>query len=272
MWQDIGKSAIGGALDLGFQYIGNQLIGKPNAKDAWERMKNAATVAYNRRMTAYKSRYQNTMEDMRAAGLNPILAASGGFQVGQVTADIPQAPMAQVPNISATNSGLNMAQMDKASQEAMKAFAEVDQVIANTSKIIEEKNLAIQNIANKRAEEKLTKVKEKETVQNVRLLARKIWTELQNFNKITQEAYYLNMQTKLTHSEIARTQGATSKIAWERRQIQKLVKKLELEMVKLQKDSNLYRGPVGQIWRGIETVLEKFGIGVILPTGGIGGR
>jgi hypothetical protein len=138
--------------------------------------------------------------------------------------------------------------------------------------LIEERNLAIQSIANKRAEEKLTKARERETVKNIDLLVKKIWTEAQNFNKVTQEAYYLNMQTKVSHAEIGRVQAAAGKMRWERRQLKKLVQKLGLEMVRLQKDSNLYRGPVGQLWRGIETVLEKFGIGMILPVGGLGGR
>jgi hypothetical protein len=110
--KDIGsgvvKAATGGLVDLGTQYIGNELLGKPNAKDAWERQKNAAKLAYDRSMGAYKSRYQNTMADMRAAGLNPILAASGGFQVGQVSANPAQVNMAKVPDVSGTNSGLNL--------------------------------------------------------------------------------------------------------------------------------------------------------------------
>ena len=38
-------------------------------------------MAWLREKEAYQNRYRWTMDDMRKAGLNPILAASGGFNV-----------------------------------------------------------------------------------------------------------------------------------------------------------------------------------------------
>jgi len=75
----IPKKVVGGVLDVGSSLLGDTLIGDPNSAKAYERSKEA----YEQQYSQYKRRYQDTMSDMKLAGLNPILAAgSGGFNVG----------------------------------------------------------------------------------------------------------------------------------------------------------------------------------------------
>lgn len=63
-------SAIAPFASSGLDFLGGLLTNQSNADEA----------ARNRRFVAkmYKKRYQNTVEDMRKAGLNPVLAANGG--------------------------------------------------------------------------------------------------------------------------------------------------------------------------------------------------
>lgn len=63
-------NAIAPFAGAGLDFLGGLLTNQSNADEA----------ARNRRFVAamYKKRYQNTVEDMRKAGLNPVLAANGG--------------------------------------------------------------------------------------------------------------------------------------------------------------------------------------------------
>lgn len=80
-------------------------------------------------MENYKKRYQVTTEDMRKAGLNPILAATGGFSVG----NSPQV-QTHAPDMSFMSKGIS----DMAN--SAKSFFETDQIQEETKKIMEETN------------------------------------------------------------------------------------------------------------------------------------
>lgn len=69
---------------------------------------------------AYQHRYQWTMEDMRKAGLNPLLAAShGAGNVGSMA-------QMETPNIAAAAQVASQVNMQNAQAEAASAAAEVD--------------------------------------------------------------------------------------------------------------------------------------------------
>ena len=73
----------------------------------------------------YKRRYQHTVADMRAAGLNPILAASGGFNVGSgPTVSKADSTPGTTPGLTAAQMELMHANSAKAGAEARKAKAD----------------------------------------------------------------------------------------------------------------------------------------------------
>lgn len=103
-----GKSLVSSAFDLGTGMIG--------AKYASGLSGDAARAAFERSYKAYKRRYQDTTADMKAAGLNPILAATSGFNVGGGVS----APMAQTFPVQQGHFGssaLNLAQTEKTEEE-----------------------------------------------------------------------------------------------------------------------------------------------------------
>lgn len=107
------------ALDFGAKYFLQD--------EANENAANAADLAYDRSRYAYLRRYQDTVADMRAAGLNPILAASGGFSVGNApVVNTAQTFMAQPSApMSIASSGKEFAETERQESEVKKNEEEI---------------------------------------------------------------------------------------------------------------------------------------------------
>ncbi len=85
----------------------------------------AARKAWRRSRKAYAERYQVTAEDMRAAGLNPILAMGGAAGQGQ-------APVAAVPEVRAGEIGQSRAATSQAASARQMMASQVGMVRAQT--------------------------------------------------------------------------------------------------------------------------------------------
>jgi len=151
-------SGLSGAVsDVGGKYLESKVIDQPAsalawsqskeaADTAWARSKEASALQFDREYGAYKNRYQDVAKDMAKAGLNPILAASGGFNVGSgPNAAMPHVPQAQgyqpqSPTGISSASSLNLAQRKKVDAETAKTQQE-------TKKIVQEMQFILSQIA-----------------------------------------------------------------------------------------------------------------------------
>lgn len=125
MWGDILSAGIGGGFSLAGDLLGGSLSAKRSKKMARE------VMAFQERMS--NTAYQRTMEDMRKAGLNPILAYRQGG------ASSPTGQMAQVPDLSGMGSravssaraaGLMKSEVKLRNQQADQAWAAMQRELA----------------------------------------------------------------------------------------------------------------------------------------------
>ena len=113
---NLGKSALdlAGAAGTGF---GSYLASKEGAKQKRDWDRQAASKAYHRGVRSFKNRYQWQMEDMRRAGLNPILAYRQGPPGGPQGVAIPSTD--PTPGAAALSQSVSSArgQLSKSSVE-----------------------------------------------------------------------------------------------------------------------------------------------------------
>lgn len=232
LFWDPAESIFGGALDLGFDYLGNELIGKPNANTAFKQSQKGAVDAFNRSYGAYKKRYQDTTADMKAAGLNPILAASSGFNVGSGTQSVAASGyMPQRGNLSATNSGLSLAKTGETKEKSKKLVREVQNLRAKTLNEIEK-------IYETRAKAGKANAEEANLIKRLRVTDMEYWKTLAN--------YYESM----SKSEVSIAQ---------RKKLTAETQKLRYTLVELKKTAAIYNTPYfGQLLKSIERVLKAF--------------
>jgi hypothetical protein len=144
----IGKAAPSIATDLASSALQNHFISQPNADSAFNQSLYGSAVSFDRSYNAYKRRYQDTVADLKAAGLNPILAATGGLSVGNApTMAQPQAFQAHQPPIFGTQSAKNIADTRLSDKKAEQAVAETYLARAKKGLVKAEERVAYKNVS-----------------------------------------------------------------------------------------------------------------------------
>lgn len=246
---------IGGAVDLGSAYLGNKIISQPNADEAYAQSKEAAALAFQRSYDTYKRRYQDTMADMEAAGLNPILAAgSGGFNVGtgpQVSSA--QGYMAQPVNISASSAYENMKSGELKTAQRGETEQNTKKIMAETKKVRQDTLLSLAATEKTRAEKGLVNAQEKKTLQEVRNLEKQWWNLVQEFNLISNQAYAAASQNRLNQSKVKEVEALTL-------QINKVTEKLQAELKMLNKMASAYESDIGGVLGYVKAIMDALNI------------
>jgi len=237
------KGITGLFADLPGQLVGG-VLNQFNAKQAFDRSQESADKAWANSAEAYRTRYQTTTQDMKAAGLNPILAASGGFNVsGQPSMATVQAPMAQAPPSNpSSSSAKNIAETERVAYEKQ-------EILAKISKMGEETALAIQQKEESRSREGVYD----EQVKNLR----------EEFIKIKAETL------KIAY-DISQTKEMTANTIMQRKLIVQNIREMKSIADKLEKTSEAYRGPAGDVLGFIDALTDALNLHNVL--GGTLGR
>lgn len=240
--------------------IGSKLgefgLNQASANQAQNWSKANEQVAWDR----FKHRYQATVEDMRLAGLNPVLAATGGFNVG---GSVPQAtsfPGKQSTPMNFTGSALQI-------QEANKAEAETLNVNANTQVQWQSVQESFERIAKMRQESKLYSQQEKESVQKVNNLHNEIMFTLKKIEEIEQNIREVSARTSLEQQQMELTKIQTEQVKANKRLLVEQANKILYEMEKLKKESLVYRGPAGKIITYVKEIMDSLNLHFVLTPG-----
>lgn len=202
---------------------------KDAASDANQWAAQAADLSWARQKELYQNRYRWTMRDMRRSGLNPILAATGGFQVGSGgPAPMAQSFKADMPTASSylpSSSAKNWAEADKAESETKVNAEKAKETIEHTAKMRAEKGL-------------ITKQEQ--------LAIQAYHVQDAVFAKTMKEAYLSVSKRELTEAET--------------RQVLKATEQLGLAMEQLRKTASVYDGPAGAILSYLKEITNALGI------------
>lgn len=217
------------------------------AERANELAKANAADAFYRQQAAYKSRYYYTVKDMERSGLNPILAATGGFNVGNSpSVSTAQTFMAESPRSTKFGtSGLNLSQAEKNRAESEKARNEAVKVIEDTKLITQKTKNEMENILKTRAETKKISAEEQteyarlEKTQNeFLLLAQQIKTEIQRTGEVEAIRHLRVTEKKKVQSEIKRLNALATQI--------------KAQSARMKQIAKVYDGPLGKYLAHIE--------------------
>lgn len=223
-----------GAVEIGLQGLWNEKA----SNSARDFALMAQDRQYERDRDDWMNRYYRTTADMRRAGLNPILAATGGIQVGATpSVDLPSVPQTapvSMPDLDFGSTAKKIAEAKKAESEAGKAKEET--ALA--------KNRAMSEIVSQgkmRAETNKITTEEKLTFRNV------INAEKQ-FEVLNKQLDQIQSQTALNEAERSKVEQFTENLF-------KIGKQLQLELEKLSRTANVYAGPAGQVISYVKEIM-----------------
>lgn len=215
-------------------YLSHQLIGRPSAEEAYAQSKFSTAEAYRRNVDFYKNRYRWMMEDMKRAGLNPILAAASGMS----TSMSPQASPA---------TGFQ-------ARSPYGTFASSARDIAQSGLFRQKTKESMQSVRESRARQGLLSMEE-----------RKAWTELDRISaqivKFQDEIELIRKQKELTEAQRRRENEI---VELTKKQTNRLI----AEISKLRKIANVYDVPyLGASIAAINEILGSVPAGLLIGVG-----
>lgn len=236
---------------IGSTLLGN-VLGRQNS-----------AYAFDRSQESYNTRYQQTVADMRKAGLNPILAATGGFSVGGQ----PQMQMPSIPNVPDLSTAF------KNYMEGSKVEQEKEKLKADTVKTFEEAELVRKKVKETIANEYKIRTEGDLNVQNEKNKIQEMFNLEQDFYKKAKEIALLQSQIgelesrqSLQYAESETQKEMRKKLSQETKLLKQTTIKIVAELSKLKQIAKVYDGPAGLILGYLQEILHVLNIGVgIMP-------
>lgn len=262
----IGAGLLGGAGDM------------LDTDSANHNARSAARDAYQASSKSYRTRYQVTVADMKRAGINPIMAATGGFSVGG-------APVMQAPQVFNYQPSPDYASSAKSLAEAGRVPSEVE---LNSAKAAEAESAsrlnaakgmeAVANAEKAAADVVLALQKVQESVAETRVKDQAVVESMQRVNESIERAKLAAKETEVKAAEMQRifeqvkTERASQaekaaaakqleKLGLEIDERKKLVMderaKLAAQMPKLRNQAEVYSTPAGRAITAIDIFIKS---------------
>lgn len=242
--------AMAGQFGLG--QLTSQIAGESSARQA-ER-------AFERSQGAYSTRYQTTMQDMRKAGLNPILASSGGFSVGnspQMAA--PQAFQAPAPVVlPSSHSAKNVAEVGNIEEDTRKKIEEQKNIVQQTNKLLEEQVNIFEDTIKKRKEQNVLDAQEVKTYQETLNLVQDFQIKLKQVQKISEEIELTKAQTGTSRAQTAELYALEKQARQKTKELAELTRQAQYKADEDKAVTNIYRGIFGNIAGGMKAAVKTF--------------
>lgn len=243
---------------MGSDWVMNEIIGKPNAQGQYSfnsaeaALQRAfesgeATKAFDRESDIYKRRYQITMADMKAAGLNPILAlAGGGMQVGTGI----NAPMAHGTSASGSqaispygagsNSALGFAKANEAESGSKEKLAHV-------AKMKKEVDLLIEKAKTEGGQQAA--------------LAQQVEESIARVSQIGQTIAKIKAETGESRMRTTQLEALAKKLAAE-------INTLNAKLPEFERTGEVYSGASGKVFAYLKEVMKIIGLPLSFLGGG----
>ena len=224
---EIAPSIIGAAGSLGSTLLGGSMNSASSA-EAFRRSEQAASTAWQRQMWLAQHKHQMETWDLRRAGLNPILAASGGFSPGSTSA--PMAQVQQTHPFPTTDIAGSAKDMATAATEGERKKLVKNQAKTELKKAITE-----------RARAGVMTATEK---------------------NLGQEFFNLEQKFQILTSEIDLTKGFVKLNEEEQRRVKLVVEAMNQNLERLKKMHDVYKGPAGSYIAYLNSLFGTVNIGM----------
>lgn len=206
-------------------------------------------------MENYKKRYQVTTEDMRKAGLNPILAATGGFSVGN-------APQVQThaPDMSYMSKGISdMANTAKSFFETSQTEEETKKIIEETQKIKNDADLSLAQAEKERSVTSLNQAQAEKIAWDITKTGFDIKESISRTQKNYAETDFIGTQKQYTEQKTSESRASEVQLLSEIKVNVEKVKNLMADTMLIYERGELTKAETGKVKAEMANLTAQLG-------------